>query len=168
MANTGTARRFSDKDKAAVLATLAANGGNLKRTARECNVLPATVRRWRDQARAGQGPPEEAVQEAVTEFVSAAARVRDLALVSLEQKIREGSLKGSELITTVGVLDDKIRLATGQPTSRTEAASALPPPDALRELMAGVVQGAIAAAERRHGEIVDAEIVREIPASTAE
>ena len=166
MANTGNARRFSDKDKAAILATLAANGGNVKRTARDADVLPATVRRWRDAAKVGQGPSEEAVTEAVTEFVAAAGKVRDMALKSLEAKIAAGELKGSELITTVGVLDDKIRLATGQPTSRTESSSALPPAHELRELMAGVVQGAIAAAERRHDEIIDAEIVQEIPATT--
>jgi ribosomal protein L10 len=83
----------------------------------------------------------------------------------LEERIEEGTIKPSELITTIGVLDDKIRLAKGLATSKVEHSSSLPPAAELQAVLAGVVQGAIAAAERRD-EVIDAEVVSEIPETT--
>lgn len=167
MAGTANARRFTDEDKARVYATLTANGGNVKRTARECDVPPATIRRWRGQWEREGSPPEEAVQAAAQSFVDDAKRVRNKALVLLEQKINEGDIKPGELNTVIGTLDDKIRLHQGLATSRVERTSTLPPADELRALMSGFVQGAIAAAEQRSAEIVEAEVVEERPALPA-
>jgi transposase-like protein len=43
------ARAYSDEDKAAALAALKANAGNVKRTATQVGVPARTVRRWRDE-----------------------------------------------------------------------------------------------------------------------
>lgn len=145
-----------------MLAALAANGNNVKRTARETGVLPGTIRRWRTLQQRGQGIPDASIQTAVKEFVDEAEEVRNLALTKLREKIESGDVKASELITTLGVLDDKITRARGLPTTRTEHTSALPSATELRELMAGVVQGAVEAATRRHEEIIEAEIVPEL------
>ena len=155
----GERRAFSDEEKAKVLASLAANGGIVKRTAAECGVSPATVRKWRGQQSKGQGVSPALVEEAVDEFVRAAERVRNLALEKLEEKIEAGDVKASELVTVVGVLDDKITRSKGLPTSRVETASTLPDPNQLRELMSGFVEGAIRAAEQRHAEIIEADVV---------
>jgi transposase-like protein len=163
MARGGSRQAFSDEDKARVLASLAANGGIVKRTAAECGVSPATVRKWRGQQEHGQGVAQALVDEAVDEFVEAAARVRNLALARLEDKINAGDVKASELVTIVGVLDDKVTRARGLPTSRVETSAALPDAQHLRELMSGFVEGAIRAAEQRHTDIIDAEVVAEIP-----
>lgn len=158
----GERKAFSDEDKARVLTTLAANNGVVKRTAAECGVSPATIRKWRGQREQGRGPSAEIVEQAVDEFIESATRVRNLALDKLEEKIRNGEAKVSELATTLGILDDKITRARGLPTSRVETASTLPDPNQLRELMSGFVEGAIRAAEQRHSDIIEAEVVSEI------
>lgn len=107
------------------------------------------------------------VSKAVDDFVKNAVSIRDKAMTALETRIDAGDIRSSELITTIGVLDDKITRARGLPTQRTEHLSALPPREELKGLMEGFVAGAISAAERRQGEILDAEIVevRELPPS---
>jgi transposase-like protein len=158
----GARTKASDEEKARVLTTLAANNGIVKRTAAECGVSPATVRKWRGELQKGQGPAAEIVEQAVDEFIEAATRVRNLALEKLEEKIRNGEAKVSELSTALGILDDKITRARGLPTSRVETASALPDANHLRELMSGFVEGAIRAAEQRHSDIIEAEVVAEV------
>ncbi len=159
MAGTVGAKRLTEADKAQILATLAANDGNVKRTARDLGLTAPTVRRYRDKAVHGEGPAQELVIAAVGDFVEKAETIRNKAMILLEARIMLGEIKASELITTIGVLDDKIRLAKNLPTSKVEHTSALPDAVALREALGPIVQGAIEAAGRRHDEIVDAEIV---------
>lgn len=165
MAGKVGARKFTDDDKAQMLVALAANDGNVKKTARELGVSAVTLRRYRDQHKRGQQPvSDETLDAAREDFLTKAASVRDAALSLLEEKIDEGSMSGRDLITAVGVLDDKIARANAANSTPTDGGNALPPPDQLRALMAGAVEGAIAAAERRDREIVEAEVVRELPA----
>lgn len=157
---------YTQEDKAKVLAVLAGNGGNIKRTARETGVPVNTVRRWKTQNAQGQGPPSAVVVAAVTEFVDEAEGVRNLALASLKAKIAAGDMTGSALVAAIGMLDDKIRVAKGMPNRTVEHTHTLPPPDQVRELLQGYGQALIQGAERRTAEIVDAEVVAEIPAAT--
>ena len=149
---------YSDEDKGAVLAVLAANGGNIKRTSRETGVAEGTLRYWIKKA----PPSDETVQAAVLEFVSRAEAIRKMALDELEKSIETGKVSARELITVVGVLDDKITRAKGLPTQRTEQKLALPSREELASLLGGFVQGAIQMAEQRDEEIVDAEYA-EVP-----
>ena len=178
MAGGPNARRFTDEDKARILTVLAANGGNVKRTARECDVLPATIRRWREQDAHGQGPPAEKIAAAVDSFAADAERLRNTALEKLEALVNSGAVSARELITTIGVLDDKLRLAKGLPNSKVEHKHSLPTGEELATFQAAAldfVQAGIKAAQERHDVIVDAELVEEdaadrpgLPAPTAE
>lgn len=152
--------QFSDEDKARLYTALAANDWNVKRTARETGFSISTVRRYRDKFQS-EPPSTELVEAAVGDFVADAERIRNLALVQLEAAIVNGEIKPRELVTAIGVLDDKITRARGLPTSRTETVSSFPSREELGELMGGFIVGAIEAAKQRHEEIVDAEIVEE-------
>lgn len=135
--------------------TLTVNDGNVKRTARGLAVPESTVRRWRDMWR-DDGPPDlDVVEEAATTFVIEAERVRDRALQILDGKL-EGATP-SALVAVVGVLTDKVAVARGLATSRTEHIQALPPPEEIAKSLAQVLQGAIAAAQERQSDISDAE-----------
>jgi transposase-like protein len=144
---------YSPEDKAAVLAVLAANGGNIKRTARETGIAITTVRNW---SRGNTAPPsDELVQAAVDEFVKSAERIREMALVKLEAAVESGEVKARDLITVIGVLDDKITRASGLPTQRTEHQHALPSREELQSVLGAAIGSMIEAAERRDGEIVE-------------
>lgn len=103
---------------------------------------------------------------AVTDFVTDATRIRDKALMALEQRIDAGKASAADLNRIMGTLDDKIRLAQGLPTARTESTTPIAADrETLREVMSAAVEGAIRAARTRE-EVIDAEVVREIPATT--
>jgi transposase-like protein len=143
---------YSDEDKAAVLAVLAANGGNIKRTARETSIPVSTLSYW---AKGNASPSTEAVQAAVDKFVDQAERVRNMALDELERAIGTGEVKDKDLITILGVLDDKITRARGLPTQRTEHQHSLPSRDELEIVLGGAIRGMVAAAEQRDDEIIE-------------
>jgi len=113
----------------------------------------------------GTGPSQDLVAAAVSEFVDDAERVRNKALAQIEEELDNGEVKPAQLITILGVLDDKITRARGLPTAKVEHSSSLPPAAELQAVLAGVVQGAIAAAELRDS-VIDAEVVQEIPETT--
>ena len=165
MAGTSNARRFTESDKAAGLVALAANGGNVKRTARELNVNTATMRRWRDQAAHGIGPDTALVVQAQGNFVNQATRVRDKALAMIEAKLDAGEGSLVELNRIAGTMDDKARLALGMPNTISASTSPSMSKEDLAAVMTATVAGVIAAAKTRH-EVIEATIVRELPAST--
>lgn len=149
---------YSDEDKARVYVALVSNDWNVKRTARDVGLNPATVRRWRDEWQ--ENPPDTEVTEPIVAgFLEDAKRVRGAALAELEKKIPNA--KPSELITVVGVLDDKITRASGLATSRTETVHSLPSPEAMRELMQGFIEGVVGAARHRQDEVIDVELVEQ-------
>ena len=65
----------------------------------------------------------------------------------------------SAIATVVGIMDDKIRLASGLATKRTETVHTLPTRDEMKELMSGLVDGIVSAAESRTEYIIDAVVV---------
>jgi transposase-like protein len=145
-------RRYTDRDKALVHATLAANGGNVKRTSRETGVAEQTVRDWKKKAeRAGIPAEVEAALPAVIEDVAAdIERIRNKALIALEESIDRRDLKGRDLTVAIGVLTDKHRLLTGQATSRTESTSGESMDrEEIREAFRGLALGMVQAAEQR-------------------
>ena len=54
-------------------------------------------------------------------------------------------------------MDDKIRLASGLATKRTETVHTLPSREEMKELMGGFAEGLVEAAEARTGEIIEVE-----------
>ena len=147
---------------------LAANDGNVKRTAKELHIPPSTVRKWRDDWDKGINIPSvDEIQASSGEFVDEATRVRNLALVELERKIPEAS--AATLANVIGTLDDRIARAKGVADKVTEHKITLPSRDEIVEALAGLQQQAIDAAVMREQEIVEAEVVelRALPKKTA-
>lgn len=157
------ARRYTDEEKAKVYVTLAANGGNIKRTSVETGVNRSTIHSWVKEWETS-GLPDEVKQhvgESSVDYIAAAERIRDKALNELERRIDDGDMNGRELGTIFGILDDKIARARGLPTARTSVSHELPSPQEAAELMRGFITGAITAANERAEEVafVEAEIV---------
>jgi transposase-like protein len=150
--------KYTDDDKARVFVVLGANDGNVKRTARETGVPENTVRRWRDEWEKNGPPPTDMVEGAVGDFVSDAERVRNKALLAIEQKIPQA--KVSELNNTVGILTDKIDRARGL-VDRRVVEHQLPSGDQIREALGTFAAEMMKLSQRREAEIVDAEIVEQ-------
>lgn len=156
MANRTT---YTDDELARLYVALTANEGNVKRTARDTGVPESTVRKYKKQWET-EGPPQatEAVEKAVTDFTVDAERVRNKALLSIEEKIP--GAKVGELTTLVGVLDDKIMRARGLAVGRVEHVHKLPPAEEIKAVLGAVFQGSLEAAAQREGEIVDVQVIQ--------
>lgn len=111
-------RDYSSRDKAAALAALEANNGNLRRTARALKVPSSTLYRWKKD----QINPEvsrlrtqektnlaDAIESVVWEIVGA-----------MPTKIEKAGLKDAAIAVGTGI--DKFRLLREQPTSITGSA----------------------------------------------
>ena len=151
---------WSDDDKAAAYVQWVSNGKNVRQTCRDCNVPHGTmrywVREWEDN-----GPPE-AMEGKITnnayEFIHHASRVRQQAMLKLEELIPDAESKQlSAIATVVGIMDDKIRLASGLATKRTETVHQLPTRAEMKDLMSEFIGGVVNAAEDRAAETVQIE-----------
>ena len=148
--------KYTEAQRAQVFVTLASHNQNVKRTAGELGMPVSTVRDMKRQFDSSGPPQEEYVTVAAGEFIKVAEQARDFALSTLLVKIPNA--KPNELITIIGVLDDKLARARGLADRTVEHRHTLPSPDEIREAMTGVVQGAIAASKQREEDIIDAEI----------
>ncbi len=106
-------RRYSDEERAAALAALAGNGGNLGRTARELGIPAGTLRRWADgtahpEARANAQPKKE---ELAQELRAVAWKL----VKSMPGKIKKAGLKDTAI--SFGIAVEKAQLLEGKPTS---------------------------------------------------
>lgn len=159
MAGRGT---YTDEQKAQAYVTLAANEGNVKRTARDIGVPSSTIRRWRDEWQRQESlPSHEAVTEAMGDFADKAESIRWKALVELERQLT--TAKPADLIKVIGILDDKITRARGLADRTVEHRHVLPSADELRELVQGFAEATRQAALERADDIIDAEIVEQAP-----
>lgn len=155
---------YTEEDKARIFVVLAANDGNVKRTARETGVPVGTIRSWRAQFE--ENPPDtSALEIAVGDFVDEAKSLRKLGLEALRKKVEllvksPGDVKVAELTTLVGVLTDKIDRASGV-ASKVSHEHHLPPADEVRELMRGFADTLQEMSRAREEEIVEAEIVEQ-------
>jgi transposase-like protein len=106
-------RNYSDDDKATALAALAANEGNLKRTAQQLGIPRRTLEHW------SKGKSHPAVRElAHQKKAELADRLEDIAhqlLDALPDKIANASLQHTAI--TLGIAVEKMRLLREQPTS---------------------------------------------------
>lgn len=174
-------RVFTEKDQARVAVLLQANNGNVKKTAREAGLAPATVRDWRNKWNLQGGLPpavEEAIPAATEGLVADLKEVVSLAIVNVKDKLREGKVSAKDAAWISGVFIDKIRIIEGQATTRTETVHALPGVDEARELMRGFLAEIVEAADNRQAaisdaglgqpEVIEAEHYELIPASDQE
>ncbi len=114
-------KRYSDNDRALALAALAANAGNITRTAKDLGIPAGTIRGWakglchpdvadlRDQKKPALADALEAV-------------VRGM-VAALPAKIEAAPFQ--QVATSIGILIDKMRLLRNEPTeiARTEGAA---------------------------------------------
>lgn len=153
---------YDDAFKAQAFVALAANEGNIKRTARDMAVPVSTLRRWRDEwARQESLPSHEAVTEAMGDFADKAESIRWKALVELERQLH--TAKPDALIKIVGILDDKITRARGLADRTVEHRHLLPSAEELHQLVQGFAEATRKAALERADDIIDAEIVEQAP-----
>lgn len=133
-------RRYTDGDREAALAALAANGGNLKATAAALGIPPKTLRSWRDQG--GDFAPHK--KEGMAEALDRAAWTL---LGALTDKDRIADAPLNQVATSMGIAIDKARLLRGESTNIEEKRHALSTPaaDALAPY-AAVIAGFLAGA----------------------
>lgn len=112
-AKNQTRRRYSDDERAAALAALAANGGNLKLTAAQLGIPLATLAAWANGTR-----HPEASTSAEQKKPALAGMFRDFVgrVLSLttDDDIRGASLK--DRMTAAGIAVDKAQLLDGKAT----------------------------------------------------
>jgi hypothetical protein len=118
----------------------------------------ATVAYWAKEW-AKNGPPEHIdgmIRKNAYEFVDHANRVRKQAMEKLEELLPDAEVKQlSAIATVVGIMDDKIRLAQGLATKRTETVHTLPSREEMKELMSGFADSLVSSAEDRASEVVE-------------
>ena len=109
-------RHYSDEDRAAALAALRANGGNVRRTAGQVGVPASTLAGWA----AGDHAPVGAELRAGKKL-ELADRFEEIARAALGRvtaaKLDEAN--APQLLTAAGIAVDKMRLLREQPTEIT-------------------------------------------------
>lgn len=155
---------WTDEAKAQIYVQWVANDRNVRKTSREFGIPHGTLRYWTKEWEAN-GPPAELndiIANDAYEFVHHANRVREQAMLKLEELIPKAESKQlSAIATVVGIMDDKIRLASGLATKRTENTYVLPSKSDVKELMGAFVEGLISAADDRANEVIDVEVVEQ-------
>jgi transposase-like protein len=104
-------RRYSDLDRATALAALAANGGNVGRTAHHLGIPRGTLQRWIDA-----GQPGEMGKLVAGQKTRLADKLDELARALLnvtDEKIRRAGLLGCVKAAAIAV--DKMLLLQGRP-----------------------------------------------------
>jgi hypothetical protein len=115
--------RYTDHQRAAALAALTANGGNLKRTSDELKIPRATLTGW-----AKNPNLTELRQENELSLTDELERVAYALVRAIPDKIHEASL--NHISVSLGIAIDKLRLLRGEATEVTEVRGS----DAKREL----------------------------------
>lgn len=137
---------------------LQANGGNVRRTARELGLPVMTVSDWK-QLWEREGYPDniqEALPAAIEDLSGQMRQVVIEAVRVVREKLGQASAKDAAWIA--GVFHDKLRLIEGQATSRHETVHTVElDPIALAKQLEAYVADAVDAANVRHGQIEDAE-----------
>jgi transposase-like protein len=153
---------WTDEARAAVYVSWIANEKNVRKTAREVGMPTNTLTYWA-KGWEKNGPPEHLntkITNNAYEFIHHASRVRENAMLKLEELIPQAEVRQlSAIATVVGIMDDKIRLATGLATKRSETVHVLPSKEDMKELMSGFAEGLVSSAEDRAAETVVIEPV---------
>ena len=151
-------RVYSEEDKAAVFISLMVNKRAVAATSRDTSVPEQTVRDWRKKWETGEWetPSQEQQEQSIKNAIADLERVRDKALVLLEEKMPDEK-NAKNLATIFGILDDKVRLHRGLPTSRSESQLALPSADEVKDRLLEGVRLALEAQRTREQDIIDVE-----------
>ncbi len=147
---------YTSRQKAAALAELTANKGNIKRTARNLGIHHDTIRKWKREWDTN-GVPEEIQNEVIPvigNFLEDAVRVRHKLLIFIEHSVDANKIQVNQATQALAALSDRIR-AYEQVTTvqQVEHNFNLPEPEKLKELLSGLLTGVVEAARQRAGEI---------------
>lgn len=113
----GTRRIYGDEEKAAALAMLAANDGNLCKTSEAMNIPRKTLAYWAKSEPAGEQVAklrQEKKQELHILFEEAC---REMIGVALKKK---DDLTGDKAMVAAGIAADKMQILQGKPNSVTK------------------------------------------------
>lgn len=114
---------YTDDDRAAALATLEANRGNLNETSRATGISPRTLNRWASENAAHKTAVEKRLPHARASLSERLSDVAHQLLDVIPDKLTDANLR--EIAVTLGIAIDKAQLLTGNPTSREEVLSGL-------------------------------------------
>ncbi len=138
-------RRYIDDERASALAALAANAGNVEKTARQIGIPAKTLANWAkgvshpEAAKAGdqkKGPLADKLEEVAWKLAEA-----------IPERIAATPLE--KLALSLGIVIDKMRLLREQPTAISKATGNSP--DDLKHLTDAELAERIADARRRAG-----------------
>ncbi len=147
MATKRLTRIWTDAEKAAAIALLARNGGNVKRTVREfrtsdgASISESTIRGFRDNP--PPAPVIEAAELAYDQLLGIAKSfVMKLAAgLNRDETVSRLLSKPDKATVAMAVGIDKIRLLEGLATEITEQTVTYAEPGALRKLALTVIEG---------------------------
>lgn len=111
-----TRRQYSDNDKAAALAALDTNDGNVYKTAQQLGIPRKTLESWANNA----GVNDDVANLRQHKKGEIADRLEDLVhqlIDAMPGKIGDANLQ--QAATTLGIAVEKIQLLRGKPTDRT-------------------------------------------------
>lgn len=133
-------RSASDEQKAAALARLDANAGNVLRTARELSLPPSTLRGWDDAAEAARdgGAVADIRHQKREELAERLESFAHLCLDAIPDKIADAPL--SDAMRALGIAIDKMLLLKGRATEIV-ATETLTPEEARARLAELLMRG---------------------------
>lgn len=157
-------RIYTAEDRANVKLALEINKGNIKATHRDTGVPYMTIKSWKDRWEK-EGVPatvSDALPLVTAEFVDEAVQVRDGALLKIKELLPQARIQDlRSLATLIGILDDKVRLAQGLATSRSEAVHIHVDPEEIGNQIGSHIRAALESAAQRADEIIDGEVVEQ-------
>lgn len=126
-------RHYSDNDRAAALAVLAANGGNLSRTARETGVPRATLQLW--MAEPDRAAPPEVRQEKAFDLAAMFQAELDAVFEAMGRKRSQAHY--SDLSRAAGIYTDKLMaLGNSMPTQQVDITTGGKPLESTADALA--------------------------------
>ena len=157
-------RIYTAEDRANVKLALEINKGNIKSTSRDTGVPYMTVKSWKDKWEKAGVPAvvSDALPSLAADFVDEAVQVRDVALLKIKELLPQARIQDlRSLATLIGILDDKVRLAQGLATSRSESVHIHVDPEEIGSQIGSHIRAALESASQRADEIIDVEAVEQ-------
>lgn len=114
---------YTDDDRAAALATLEANDGNVARTSRETGVGRATLQRWASETGHRKEAVDNRLPEARGNIADRLEAFIHKALDVAPDKLHDADMNA--LFRAIGISADKIQLLRNKPTSIDEVRDGL-------------------------------------------
>ena len=109
-------RRYSDEQRAATVAAVAANGGNVQKTAKQLGIPKKTIEHWVKQERHAEAAKNGQLKRGplADQFLELAAKLVGIADAKADK------LNAKDAVIAAGVAVDKARLLRGEPTQIDE------------------------------------------------